>query len=100
MALSVGTPTYLMRPQARGKKIGWVNITFDSSYAAGGEAIAYTDIDGLGAQLDGMVQIGINNDAYHCHYDSTAGTLVANAVGAEGSGDLSALIVKMLFIGA
>ena len=100
MSLTVGTPTYWHLPQARGGlQIGFVNVTFDSSYAAGGEAIAYTDIDGLDNSIVGMVPVNYNIKTWHVMYDGTAGKLVANAVGAEGSGDLSGLTVKMMFLG-
>jgi len=100
MALTVGTPTYLPLPQARGGlQIGFVSVTFDSSYAAGGEAIAYTDIDGLDNSIVGLVAVAQNIKTWHVFYDSTAGTLVANAAGAEASGDLSGLTVKLLFMG-
>ena len=99
MALTIGTPSYWIRPGVRGIKVGTVDITFDSAYAAGGEALVYSDIPGLDSSLEGLTQIATNDDAYHCHYDSTAGTLVANAVAAEAAGDRSGLTVKVLFLG-
>lgn len=100
MALTVGTPTYVRLPFVRGgMQWGTVDITFDSSYASGGEAIAYSDIDGLDNSLLGMSPINYNIKTWQVQYDGTAGTLVANAVGAEASGDLSGLTVKMMFYG-
>jgi hypothetical protein len=99
MALTFGTPVYERLPQSAGVKKGYLDITFDSSYAAGGEAIAYTNIKGLDNSILGLWPIAYNIKTWAVQYDSTAGKLVANAVGAEASGDLSGLTVRMYFIG-
>jgi hypothetical protein len=82
-------------------KLGFVEVTFDSSYVTGGEPIVYTDIAGLDTELVGLVPIAQNIKTWCVFYDSTADTLVANAVGAEATstGDLTGLTVKLLFIG-
>ena len=102
MALTIGTPDYWIRQSARAVKVGTVNITFDSSYATGGEAIVYSDIPGLNASLTGMTNIASTHEEYTYAYDSTNGTLAVHAVGAEatGSADLSGLTTKFLFIGS
>lgn len=100
MALSFGTPTYWRLPQARGGlQVGFVDVTFDSSYAAGGEAILYSDISGLITSLVGMTPVNYNIKTWQVQYDGTADTLVANAAGAEASGNLSGLTVTMMFLG-
>ena len=101
MGLSFGTPVYERLPMSAGIKKGYIDITFDASYAAGGEAIAYTDIAGLGASIVGMYQIGTNAITYNTFYDSTALKLWVDAVGAEAAGslDLTGLTVRMAFLG-
>ena len=102
MALTIGTPEYWPLPQTRqGLKIGFVAVTFDSSYVTGGEPIVYTDISGLDTELVGLVPIAQNIKTWCVFYDSTANTLMANAVGAEAGNtdDLSGLTVTLLFIG-
>jgi len=101
MVLSLGTPVYERLPQSCGVKKGYVDVTFDASYAAGGEAIVYSDIAGLDVSLVGMTPIAYNIKTWQVQYDSTAGTLVANIVGAEAtaSDDLSGLTVRMYFMG-
>jgi len=99
MGLSVGTPDYWWLPQARGVKVGTVDITFDSEYATGGEAIVYTDIKGLSTALTGLVSLASTHEEYTYQYDSTNGTLAVHAVGAEASGDLAGVTTKFLFIG-
>lgn len=103
MALTVATQgdVNLAKPSPQQSPLGvkavFGTVTFDSSYAAGGETIAASDF-GLTSLL-GIIQVATNDDAYHCHYDGTAGTFVANAVAAEGSGDLSALTVNVIAFG-
>lgn len=101
MALTVGTPVYERLPQSAGVKKGYVDITFDSSYAAGGEAIVYSDIKGLSNSIVGMWQIAANAKTYTAMYDSTAGKIWVDAVGAEvaASVDLSGVVVRFRFIG-
>jgi hypothetical protein len=102
MGLSIGTPTYWPLPQARGGlQIGFVDLTFDASYATGGEPIVYSDIPGLDNSLVGMTPVNYNIKTWQVQYDGTAKTLVANAVGAEAAGDadLEALTVTMMFLG-
>jgi len=99
MVLDIGTPVYDRLPQSAGIKKGYVDITFDTSYAAGGEALVYSDIPGLACVLDGMVQIAANAKTYTAFYDSTADTLWLDAVGAEASGDMAAVTVRMRFWG-
>jgi hypothetical protein len=101
MVLSIGTPVYERLPQSSGIKKGYVDITFDSSYAAGGEAIVYSDIPGLDVSLVGMHQIAANAKTYTANYDSTAGKIWVDAVGAEvaGSVDLSGVVIRFSFLG-
>jgi hypothetical protein len=103
MALTIATKggVDLAKPSPQmspiGVKVVFGTVQFDSSYAAGGEAIAAADF-GL-TELLGIVMLGTSDDAYVAHYDYAAGTLVANAVGAEATGDRSALIVKVAAFG-
>jgi hypothetical protein len=101
MALTIGTPTYFTLPQARGRKMGFTTVTFDSSYPTGGEAIVYTDIPGLASVLDGMWQIGSNLTTYQVFFDKTGATLVAWDENSEAPNttNLASLTVTMAFIG-
>jgi len=103
MALTIGTPDYDPLPQqSQGKRSGFVNITFDSSYATGGEAIVYSDIPGLGASLTGLSSIASTHEEFTYQYDSTNGTIAVHAVGAEvaASVDLSGVTTKFRFYGS
>jgi hypothetical protein len=109
MALTVGTPVYLIRPFVHGKKIGWVDITFDSSYPTGGEAIAATDIDGLTASIDVLLFFS-DSGGYVFDYDDANDKIKAYWVDTTTDGapmaqvanatDLSGVTAKFLFIGA
>jgi hypothetical protein len=102
MGLSLGVPEYWRLPQSRGGlQIGFVEITFDASYATSGEPIVYSDIPGLDNSLVGMTPVDYSIKTWQVQYDGTAKTLVANAVGAEAGSndDLSGLTVKMMFLG-
>jgi hypothetical protein len=92
---------YERLPQSSGYKKGWVDLTFDSSYAAGGYAIAYTNIKGLGTQIVGMTQIRSNSPDYQAYYDSTAGKIVVWDEDSEAasSASLGSISVRMYFIG-
>jgi hypothetical protein len=101
MGLTIGTPTYDRLPQSQGRKEGFVTVTFDDSYPTGGEAIAYTDIDGLSSVLDGMWMIGSNVTTYQVFFDKTGATLVVWDENSEvpNTTDLEALTATMRFIG-
>ena len=101
MALSFGTPKYDRLPQSGTFKEGYVDVTFDSSYPTGGEAITYASIVGLAAVLAGMWQIASNLTTYLVHYDSTGGTLVVWDEDSEvtNTTDLTGLTVRMAFKG-
>ena len=101
MALTIGTPSYWVRPGVRGVKVGTVAITFDNSYPTAGEPIVYSDIPGLATSLTGLVAIASNAEEYTYQYDSTNGKICVHAVGAEvgNTTDLSALITTFFFIG-
>ena len=101
MALSFGTPVFERLPQSAGVKKGYVDVTFDSSYPTGGEAITYASVKGLNSSLIGMWQIASNLTTYQVFYDSTGGTLVAWDEDSEAPNttNLSSLTVRMRFIG-
>jgi hypothetical protein len=46
-----------------------------------------------------MTPVNYNIKTWQVQYDGTADTLVANAAGAEASGNLSGLTVTMMFLG-
>lgn len=113
MALTIGTPTYTLRPSSRGKRMGWVTIAFDSSYPTGGEALAASDIDGLESQIDVLIAFS-GQSGYVFDYDKTNEKVLvyqqknpADAGGADiplpevgNAGDLSGLTaVTFFFIG-
>lgn len=56
-----------------------VDVTFDSSYNTGGEAIAAADVelDRIDAIIPGPLVKSDLSDAYHCEYDPANGTLLA-----------------------
>jgi hypothetical protein len=102
MGLTIGVPAYWNLPQARGGlQIGFVDVTFDASYATGGEPIVYSDIVGLDNSLVGMDPVDYSVKTWQVQYDGTAKTLVANDVNSEAASndDLSGLTVKMMFLG-
>jgi hypothetical protein len=109
MSLTIGTPTYLIRPALHGKKIGWVDITFDSSYPTGGEAIAATDIPGLVASIDVLVAFS-DQAGYQFDYDTAGKTIKAYrydydavadgaAIEVAATTNLSAVAPRFFFIG-
>jgi hypothetical protein len=109
MAFSVGTPSYFIRPQSSGKKMGLVDITFDASYATGGHAIAASDFAGLDNPPDVLIPFsdmgGVQFDwddannkirAYYYDYDGGADGV---AIEVAASTDLSGITAKFFFIG-
>jgi len=56
-----------------------VDVTFDSSYATGGEAIAAADVelDRIDAIIPGPLVKSDGSDAYHCEYDPANAKLLA-----------------------
>lgn len=84
-------------------KVVIADVTFDASYASGGEALAASDL-GLGAIL--FLQIEDSGDGNVVQYDRAAGTLkvlnsgttdaVLNEAGAD---DLQTKVVRILAYG-
>jgi hypothetical protein len=108
MAFSVGTPTFFIRPQSSGKKMGLVDITFDASYATGGHAIAASDFKGLDNPPDVLIPFS-DMGGYQFEWDDANNKLLAYWVDTTVDGapmaqvaastDLSGITAKFLFIG-
>jgi len=97
MGLTIGTPVYERLPVSAGCKKGYVLVTFDTSYATSGEAIVYSDIPGLERELIGMYQVEAPSGTYKAYYDSTAGKIWVNEVGAEVAGSVDLASNPFLF---
>lgn len=108
MALNVGTPEMWRLPQARGKNVLLVKITFDSSYPTGGEALAPADIDGIEGDIDYLWCVG-DSGGYVFDWDNTNGKIKAYWVDTTVDGaplaevadttDLSAIAPYFLVVG-
>ncbi len=103
MALTIVNTSDALGPQARSVgalKAVFANITFDSSYPTGGEAIAATDI-GL-ARIDGCVAAGQAAGSRLFQWDQTnKKLLVFTAVGTEAANasDQSTIVADFIFFG-
>lgn len=104
MALTVGTPEYWVKPSARGKKVGLVQLTFDSSYASGGYALDYGQIAGLDSEVEAVWEVGINaaGDGYFTQWDSENKKIKVydqDAAEAASSASLGSISCYVMFVG-
>jgi hypothetical protein len=93
MALTFGTPEYWRLPQARGKAICSIKITFDSSYPTGGEAVAVSDIDGLQGDIDYLWCVG-DGAGYVFEWDNTNSKIIVYWVDTTTDGAPLAQVVN------
>jgi hypothetical protein len=82
-----------------GLQIREVDITFDSSYPTGGEAITAANV-GLHTLL-GLIQVAVTGSTYNFFFDSTNSKIVGWIINAEitNTTDISAITAKFLAIG-
>jgi hypothetical protein len=103
MAVSCSV-TFLPIPEGtlRGRKCGFADITFDSSYPTGGEAIAAADLK-LATAIELLIHAGGDADgnAHQFVHDRTNGKILAYTAGAEvaNTTDLSTLTPRFFFLG-
>lgn len=76
MAITVGTPDFWRLPQARGVKLCVVELTFDSSYPTGGEALTPAMVNGFEGDIDWLICIG-DSGGYVFDWDNTNGKIKA-----------------------
>jgi len=104
MALTVTPqrPFEMSRGEDDGIRIGTIQITFDSSYPTGGEAIAASDINSGFSTILGLVAIDYNaaGALWGYNYCSAAGKIFATVADVEDGNatDLSANVVTFLYV--
>ena len=103
LTVSVGGDCDLAKPSPQPRELGFhmkfADITFDSSYATGGEAITAA---ALGyTELVGLAPVASTHEEYAYMYDSANGKIAVYAAGAEatGSADLSGVTTKFVCFG-
>ena len=103
MALTIVRHGFPFPPGAfGGRRMGYVDITFDSSYPTGGEPLVAADL-GLGT-IELLIPAQRNTAAalHTVNYDSQAHTLVALVAGIQVANavNLATLTVRCFYIGA
>lgn len=84
-----------------GRKSTVTDVTFDSSYPTGGEAITPADL-GMSNVIDATCEVRAKGATVtNVYYDRTNAKLVANAAAAEvaNTTDLSTVVVRVRAIG-
>lgn len=97
MALTLGTPT--VSTVVGDEALVVLDVTFDSSYDAGGESLTPAN---LGLSTIHKVFLGAGNITtafYTTQYDYTNKKLLAQTGGAQATGDLSTLTVRLAALG-
>ena len=110
MALTVSAADPLLDTQFFGQlKVKFVDVTFDSSYASGGESLTARDL-GLQEVLIVLAETAQDSDAYLVKYDkanakllcfvqAAGGDSVAGLAQASALDDLSGVTVRLMAMG-